>query len=504
MSETLPNGWVRTTVGVICVPKVEQRTPDVDFTYVDIGSVDNQKKVIASPNRVAAKSAPSRARQVLQADDVLVSLTRPNLNAVAIVPQSIAGAIGSTGFEVLRPVACEPRWLFAFVKHPAFVARMTGLVQGALYPAVRPSDVRETAIPLPPMNEQRRIVAKLEALQARSRRAREALDAVPPLLEKLRQSVLAAAFRGDLTKDWRAQNPNPEPASALLARIRTERRKKWEEAELAKLKAKGKAPTDDRWKAKYKEPEPVDTTGLPELPEGWCWASVEEIGLIESGQTTDGLSEHVSSEERHVPWFRVGDMNHQDNTDFMTTSAVWLSDADVLRFGLHVRPPRTIIFPKRGGAIATNKKRRLARPSTYDLNTMGVVPIDSLADYLWTWFQIVDLGRLNTGTSIPQINHGDIAPLPVPVPGPREAKRLAQVVEAGLARLRSIADARKSVAAELDDVERSLLAKAFRGELVPQDPNDEPADVMLARLQSSEPGQPKPSSRRRSKPKAAE
>jgi len=111
-------------------------------------------------------------------------------------------------------------------------------------------------------------VAKLESLQARSRRAREALEAVPPLLEKLRQSILAAAFRGDLTADWREQHPDVEPASELLKRIRTERRKKWEQAEFAKLKAKGKNPTDDKWKLKYVEPEPVDESELPELPEG--------------------------------------------------------------------------------------------------------------------------------------------------------------------------------------------------------------------------------------------
>ncbi|MBK6463039.1 MAG: hypothetical protein IPF92_18840 [Myxococcales bacterium] len=100
---------------------------------------------------------------------------------------------------------------------------------------------------------------------------------MPPLLEKLRQSILAAAFRGDLTKDWRAKNRDVEPASELLKRIRVERRKKWEEAELAKMTAKGKAPRDDAWKGKYKEPEPVDATGLPELPEGWCWASAEDL-----------------------------------------------------------------------------------------------------------------------------------------------------------------------------------------------------------------------------------
>ena len=128
---------------------------------------------------------------------------------------------------------------------------------------------------------------------------------MPPLLEKLRQSILAAAFRGDLTKDWRAKNPNVEPASALLARIRTERRAKWEESELAKMKAKGKPPTDDKLKAKYKEPEPVDTTGLPELPEGWCWASLDELL---SEELANGRS--VPTDDAGFPVLRLTALKH--------------------------------------------------------------------------------------------------------------------------------------------------------------------------------------------------
>ena len=126
---------------------------------------------------------------------------------------------------------------------------------------------------MPPLAEQRRIVAKIEALQERSRRAREALSEVGPLLEQFRQSVLAAAFRGDLTADWRAAHPNVEPASELLHRIRAERRRRWEQAELAKYEAKGQKPPKN-WQDKYKEPEPVDDSDLPELPEGWVWATL--------------------------------------------------------------------------------------------------------------------------------------------------------------------------------------------------------------------------------------
>lgn len=126
--------------------------------------------------------------------------------------------------------------------------------------------VEQLELLLPPLAEQKRIVSKVEELTLRSRRAKEALDAVPPLLDQLRQSILAAAFRGDLTADWRAKNPNVEPADKLIARIRTERRARWEAAELAKLTAKGKRPTDDRWKARYVDSEEGDGEGAGELP----------------------------------------------------------------------------------------------------------------------------------------------------------------------------------------------------------------------------------------------
>ena len=147
-------------------------------------------------------------------------------------------------------------------------------------------------------------MSKIESLQERSSRARVALSEVGPLLEQFRQSVLAAAFSGRLTADWRerrrmgipARRPPTtndenisgknaqatedesteyETAHELLARIRAERRHRWEQTELAKYQAKRKQPPKD-WKDKYEEPKPVDETDLPDLPEGWCWASLAD------------------------------------------------------------------------------------------------------------------------------------------------------------------------------------------------------------------------------------
>jgi type I restriction enzyme S subunit len=109
---------------------------------------------------------------------------------------------------------------------------------------------------------------------------KEELEAIPALLDQFRQSVLAAAFRGDLTADWREKNPDVEPASGLLERIRVERRRRWEEAELEKMKAQGKTPKDDKWKEKYEEPESTFPTDLPKLPQGWVYSRLDFIADV--------------------------------------------------------------------------------------------------------------------------------------------------------------------------------------------------------------------------------
>jgi type I restriction enzyme S subunit len=121
-------------------------------------------------------------------------------------------------------------------------------------------------IPLPPLNQQKRIVAEIEKQFSRLDEAVVDLKRVKANLKRYKAGVLKAAVEGKLTGDWRAANPDVEPASELLKRILVERRTKWEEAELAKMKAKGKTPKDDRWKEKYKEPCFETVTGCPE---GW-------------------------------------------------------------------------------------------------------------------------------------------------------------------------------------------------------------------------------------------
>jgi type I restriction enzyme S subunit len=170
------------------VLKVESWNPVRDgadrlINYIDLGSVDQNTKTVNPNEPIIASSAPSRARQLVQARDVLVSTVRPNLNGVAVVDSSLDRATASTGFCVLRPDTekIDGSYLFHWVKTPSFISDMVRKATGASYPAVSDRIVFESRIPLPPIAEQRRIAAildKAEELRELRRQALRELDAI--------------------------------------------------------------------------------------------------------------------------------------------------------------------------------------------------------------------------------------------------------------------------------------------------------------------------------------
>src|SRR3989304_9077475 len=168
--EPSKEGWRLARLGEVCI-STENRdpriTPDLPFRYVDISSVDNRSKRIIQARTILGKDAPSRARQLIKANDLLVATTRPNLNAVALVPEELHNEICSTGFCVLRPTeVINSLFLFFFVRTQYFIDRISGSgqVRGMLYPAVTDNQVRNVYISLPPLPEQKRIAAKLQEL----------------------------------------------------------------------------------------------------------------------------------------------------------------------------------------------------------------------------------------------------------------------------------------------------------------------------------------------------
>jgi type I restriction enzyme S subunit len=494
VSEQLPRGWESVRLGDLALevrngisakPDGEVGTPVLRISAV--------RPMVLNTSDVRFLGGPAAEWEAyrLRRDDLL--FTRYNGNP------SLVGVCARVGVEsaellvypdkLIRVRLDDRMAVPAFIEKAVHVGASRAFIDGktktsAGQVGISGGDLKDVPVLLPPLNEQRRIVAKLEALQARSRRAREALDAVPPLLEKLRQSILAAAFRGDLTKDWRAKHKDVEPASELLKRIRAERKKKWEEAELAKMKAKGKAPTDDKWKAKYKEPEPVDTSGLPELPKGWCWASVEEVtsavrtpcyGVVQPGDdSSDG-----------VPLVRVCDLEGDGESvaieglrrippEVASEYERSQLEGGELLISVVGTIGRTAIAPPalRGANIARAIARLVFEPSLS--STWGMYWFNGA--YMWH--------RLNLESrevARKTLNVGQLLEMPVPVAPIGEMVEACTRIRLGLARVMKIGRATVEAAGRATSLERAMLAKAFRGELVPQDPSDEPADVMLGR-----------------------
>jgi type I restriction enzyme S subunit len=144
--------------------------------------------------------------------------------------------------------------------------------------------VRKITVPIAPFPEQHRIAAAIDSYFSRLDEAVMLLERVQRNLTRYRAAVLNAAVQGRLVPTEaelaRQEGRNYEPASVLLERILAERRRQWEEAELARMKAAGKAPKDGRWKSNYKEPMLPDA-GVPrELPKGWCWATLDQLSMM--------------------------------------------------------------------------------------------------------------------------------------------------------------------------------------------------------------------------------
>lgn len=146
-------------------------------------------------------------------------------------------------------------------------------------------------------------------------------------------------------------------------------------------------------------------------PYGWQKASIGACCTLKSGTS---LPADKENEGGAIPYVKVSDMNYPGNEQYITTSSRFVSEQTA---GTGVFPVGTVVFPKRGGAIGTNKKRLTRIPICADLNVMGVTAgIRLTPQYLMAYFNNIDLGTLNNGSSVPQINNKDIAPLLICLP----------------------------------------------------------------------------------------
>jgi type I restriction enzyme, S subunit len=324
-----------------------------------------------------------------------------------------------------------------------------GFVNGTTRLKLTQGAMREIPVPLPPLDEQHRIVAKIEQLFAESRTAREALDGVPALIKRFRQAVLAKAFRGELTE--RDPASRDEPASVLLEWTRKERR------------ANSK---------KGVEPEPPDISGLPELPDQWCWASVEqcafpELRSIQSGPFGSALH-HSEFQDSGIlaigidnvleGRFSMGKQHRVSQEKFQQLKKFAAHPLDVL-ITVMATVGRCCVVP-------ADLEPAIITKHVYRISTDGLLmnPYFLMYGFLSPEVNKQILSKAQ-GQTRPGINGQILKSIAVPVAPLTEQRRIIAKIEALFAQADAIETAVNIARQRAEKVDQAILARAFRGEL---------------------------------------
>lgn len=455
----LPVGWAKASVSDVAASMFDGpfgsalKTADYTESGVRVARLENIghlrfRSELAS--YISEEKFGTLLRHTLRADDVLFSSFVDRQTRVCLVPAELdAGMINKADCFCIRVdrVACEPKFLAYYLASPTSYETFAGAVRGVTRPRIGLGDLASFEIGLPPPAEQLRIVAKLDALTARTARARADLDRIPTLAARYKQAVLVRAFVGALTADWR--KGQGYPASWTQRRI----------ADFA---------TDIRYGTAAKCAfSPTETPVL-------------RIPNVAKGRIDSSDLKHASfdSKEREKLQLQLGDLlvirsngsvNLVGRAAVATEAVVGFLYAGYL---IRIRLDQRKVDPN-------FLQRALEEPSVRET-------IESLA---------------KSTSGVNNINSEQLKSLTVPIPPLREQVEIVRRIDSAFAEIDRLAAEAASARKLVDRLDQAILAKAFRGELVPQDPADEPASALLDRIRAERVGAPK--AERGRNPKAA-
>jgi type I restriction enzyme S subunit len=484
----LPQGWARAILAEVClhVEKHDPRQrPNGRFAYIDIGGIEKHRIVAAKS--ISGAEAPSRARQLVRAGDTLLSTVRTYLKKTALVTDELNGAIASTGFCVLRPArGMDPRFVFYRVIADDFVALLTAKQTGSSYPAVRDRDVLEEEVAVPPSAEQRRIVTAIEEHFSRLDMAESLLNRGEMNLGRMRDLVLELAAQGSLAP----QDPMERPASETIEQLRARATESRD--------GSVREPKTPRKRSVFSDRD------LPQLPAGWIWCRARDVcSVITNGDTPP--ANRMQAESGDVPFIKVHNLTKIGQLDF-TTKRTFIDrethEGELARSRLQ---PGDVLINIVGPPLG---KVALVPRTFPEWNTnQAVVAFRTYADaidprLLAIWLQsarVVDRLLRTAKATAGQFNLALSAcrDLPIPIPPRQEQERVLIEVERQLSLVDALAGSVATALRRGAALRQSILRQAFTGNLVPQDPSDEPASVLLERIAAERAAAPKPRRKRR-------
>ena len=482
---SLPAGWAQTTLGDVIEVLDSEREP--------INNTERQERIAGKPTNALFRyfgatgqvgwidGFRSEGERVLLGEDGAPFLdpARPKaylvsgrywVNNHAHVLRGIPGVVGN-----------------AFLCHQLNVADYHDAVTGSTRLKLTSAAMKRMPFVLPPPSEQRRIVEKLDELLPELESGVSELKTAQAKLQRYRQSLLKAAVQGDLTADWRAANPPTETGTALLQRILAERRVRWEAAQRAKAEASGK-PLPKGWQAKYPEPVAADTASLPELPASWTWTTLDALtadgpqnGLYLPKSRYGQGTAILRIDDYQIGWHRPREALQLVQAEVELQQLYGLCAGDLLinrvNSMTHLGKCLMVTADLAGALFESNMMRLALAPS---------VSVAFVARYLGS-----DVGRerlvatAKWAVNQASINQQDVRSTPVPLPPLAEQTRIAELLGEQLAAAQDQAAAIDFALASCTAQRQNILRAAFAGQLVPQDPSDEPAEALLARIRGT-------------------
>jgi type I restriction enzyme S subunit len=525
----LPRGWAATPLNVICTVRGGYAFRSSDFTtsgipLVRIGdlsgaSVEFSKDTVYLPEDCLERYESFTVKN----GDILMALSGATTGKIGVYKRSQPAFLNQrVGLFIFDPRVTDTRFRRLLVS--SIRQRVETAAYGAAQPNISPKNIHDFVIRLPPLNEQCRIVEKVDELFSDLDAGVAALDRAQANLKRYRAAVLKAAVEGRLTEKWRASHfPLPpgegqgegslgqgegpsgrgeayEPADKLLARILAERRRRWIDAELTKWREKKSAAgwpaakitaakPDERTKItrKYKEPALPDVRNLLKLPTGWCWVTLDQLSFIDVGFafrsaefSNDGirLLRGENLEPGALRWNDTRFWAHEKLNGF---EHLLVREGDII---LAMDRPLISAGLKLARAKASDVPcllvQRMAR-----FRFLG----ERLEPFIYIAMQTQDfLTQLlggQTGTQLPHVSGTGIGACAVPLAPLVEQKAIADEIERRMSILTQMNVSTRHMQKRVKRLRQSILKRAFEGKLVPQDPNDEPADVLLERIRAA-------------------
>jgi len=476
----LPNNWTETALANLAMVEMGQSPDSLSYNTEGKGLPFFQGKAEFQTVFPEIRKWCSEPTKIVERGDILLSIRAP-VGPTNIAPEKSCigrGLAGIRGDEGIN----QSYLYYLFKKIEPWLSEQG---TGSTFSAISGQFVRAISCPVPPAAEQTRIVAKLEELLSDLDAGVAELKAAQKKLVQYRQSLLKAAVEGALTAEWRAKNKSSETGAQLLERILQERRARWEAKQLAKFAEQGKTPPKD-WQKKYPEPVHPDTAGLLELPEGWVWASLGQL----LSELTSGSRDWAPFYDRGTSVFVMAQNVRPWRPDFEFKQYVDppISHRDRARSEIRADDLLTTIVGANTGQVCRVADTVESHFVCQSVALMRLV-IPPMSEYVNAVLNSEGHGQrqfreMNYGAGRPHLSFEQLESVLVPLPPLSEQAQVVRVV-ADAFQVFERTDVQIEAMLKQSTAQRqNILRAAFAGELVPQDPNDEPASRLLERIRA--------------------